>query len=631
MNKKYIVLLTYLNDQKKERTSKEIADALSISVRTVKSYVRDINNISDGLILSNRNGYIIQNKLASINLIDSEGDKDQYQNSEDRKKYILRLFLIEHLKEIDIDDLADELFVSSSTIKQDITEINNIFKTFNFRILTHKNMMVMDTNEEGAKKLYKHLILSENVNYISINSLKKTFYNIDVELLSIIIDDVFSTNQIFINDFVKENIMIHILIMFDMDNYEKYRGPRIELNDVERSIVNQFCREVKRRMDLNITDDQKAEIGFIIVSNIGNIFKKDKLDNLSYVGKDIKELVDFIILSVENKYAINLRNKTFMPLFTNHIDKMVARKRNNIQLINPMKTMIFRQNPFISDVAVYISLLIKEKMGIELDDDEICFIALHVGGEMELQKHHIDKIDCVIFSPSYLNIKNWLYDNVIRFYGAKINILAMTSDESRISSYNIDLCISSVEINKTKNYEVVVVAPFVNFALQKINFDRAFEIIEHKKRHKVIHKYLDKYCDDSIYFYNAGLNTKEKCIHESSKRMCELGYVDTNFESNVLIRDKAASTKFGKIAIPHSFEMDGLKTGLCIIVDSDGIRWGDEGNVNIIFLLSLSINDNEHFNELYEALINEFDDEQIINQVCKCNTYDKFKSLVFEQ
>lgn len=72
MKKKQHDLLKYLLSQSKPITSTEIATALSISTRSVKNNVSDINSLyNTKLILSSRNGYELNRQASSLLTLDN--------------------------------------------------------------------------------------------------------------------------------------------------------------------------------------------------------------------------------------------------------------------------------------------------------------------------------------------------------------------------------------------------------------------------------------------------------------------------------------------------------------------------------------------------------------------------------
>lgn len=110
-------LLKYLLAQNKPQTSLEISEALSISVRSVKNHVKEINSLYDKkIILSSRNGYRINNQISSAFLMDNREDEIP-QNFDERAFYIIKQLILGHNSRLDLFDLCDSLCVSYSTIK----------------------------------------------------------------------------------------------------------------------------------------------------------------------------------------------------------------------------------------------------------------------------------------------------------------------------------------------------------------------------------------------------------------------------------------------------------------------------------------------------------------------------------
>ena len=70
---------------------------------------------------------------------------------------------------------------------------------------------------------------------------------------------------------------------------------------------------------------------------------------------------------------------------------------------NPLVSEIRQSCPLIYDVSVQLSGIIREKTGITLDEDEIAYITLHLGGALETQKELANRVPAVLYCPSYYN------------------------------------------------------------------------------------------------------------------------------------------------------------------------------------------------------------------------------------
>lgn len=105
-------------------------------------------------------------------------------------------------------------------------------------------------------------------------------------------------------------------------------------------------------------------------------------------------------------------------------------------------------------------------------------------------------------------------------------------------------------------------------------------------------------------------------------------HVTSDFEKNVLIREKAASTAFVNIAIPHAMEMEALKTCIGVVISKQGITW-DQQCIHLVLLVAINKVDKQIFHDLYEALVILFSNDQVMEQVSECTTFIDFENLIY--
>ena len=87
MRDKELTILKFLSTQDSWVTSFSMSAFLDISVRTIKSYISNINSEIPNLIESSRKGYIVRNKKLLVNVINSVKASHSPQTVEDRKAY----------------------------------------------------------------------------------------------------------------------------------------------------------------------------------------------------------------------------------------------------------------------------------------------------------------------------------------------------------------------------------------------------------------------------------------------------------------------------------------------------------------------------------------------------------------
>ena len=121
MRRKQEELINYLYTHNEKVTANILSKALNLSIRTIKSYIAELNMNYPSLISSSNRGYVID-KVKANSLLQYKDDIPQ--DYESRCIYIIKKTLLEKQDYIDIFDLCEELFISYSTLKNDIYKMN---------------------------------------------------------------------------------------------------------------------------------------------------------------------------------------------------------------------------------------------------------------------------------------------------------------------------------------------------------------------------------------------------------------------------------------------------------------------------------------------------------------------------
>jgi lichenan operon transcriptional antiterminator len=136
----------------------------------------------------------------------------------------------------------------------------------------------------------------------------------------------------------------------------------------------------------------------------------DQLDEL--VGPEIEELLYEIVRSVRSTYSIDLKEDSFMIRFAFHLKNVLERVEHNINIRNSQFRKIKNDFPLIYVIAVYISNIINKKTNHTLSEDEIAYIALHIGVLMEEKKAYSEKLTCVVLAPDYYTVNRTLFRRI---------------------------------------------------------------------------------------------------------------------------------------------------------------------------------------------------------------------------
>nr|WP_155282964.1 HTH domain-containing protein [Leptotrichia trevisanii] len=181
LNNRIKILLKSIS-AKKYITAEELAKKLNISSKTVRTTIKDLNNLltkSGGEIVSKSGyGYILKitngELFSKLDLTNKR--KVLPDTSEKRIQYIIE-YLINTDNYIKVEKLSEMLFTSPKTLSKDLKEVEKIFSSYNIELKRKPYYGIKAEGEEFDFRLcianYIEMKTNGNMNLINENELKK--------------------------------------------------------------------------------------------------------------------------------------------------------------------------------------------------------------------------------------------------------------------------------------------------------------------------------------------------------------------------------------------------------------------------------------------------------------------------
>lgn len=635
MQTKYLPLIKYLFEADAWVTASTLSDALDISKRTVKNYVSELNSSYDGMIQSSSKGYHINAQIASKAL--QEAKSSIPQTMRERASYIMKQL---SKQPTSFYDLCEELFISSSTLRSVLPRIRKELENFGLELCTSGDLLWIEGLEKNKRKLLSQLLYREsNENFVNLETIQKAFPDIDVILIKNIVLEILGEYQYFINDYSLSNLVLHIAIAADrirnnigQSDYDTSVQPPV-LQPHEYEMSQKMLERLEAHFQLKFSENEAMEMTLLLLSRATSLnYNSITTDNLvSIIGKDCMELVHELINAVASFHYINLNESEFLIRFALHIKNLLLRAQNEHFCKNPMRDTIKASCPLIYDNAVACSGIIKEMTGIAINDDEIGYLAFHLGSTLEAQKELASKLAVVIYCPTYYNMDNRLYSILNDRFHTEFMIANVVTEEADLFRlHKCDLIISTVPVSMTLSRPVLQVQPFLSEA--DVNaIRRKIEEIKSAKKKETFTSYLKQIILPELFEHGKGfVEGKEEAIHTLCQKLQHLGYVDEYFENEVLEREEMSSTGFQNFAIPHAMKMVAQKTGMYVYLSEEPTPW-DDSAVSLIILLCFRRDDRYIFNEVFEPLTMILTEPANVKKLLNVRTYDEFITFLQEQ
>lgn len=568
--------------------------------------------------------YPIENNNKIFNLIPTD--------PADREKYIISKLLINSLSSrymINSYDLAEELFISLSTLKKDISNINISLQKFNLKV---ENSQTRGVYIKGEEKDIRYCISDYIFKNADItNEDEVSFYNemFSEELMKTIkqiLMDVFCEYDIHLTDISFKNILVHVLIMVKRNQY-KHKTVFDDLSIIEfeknenYKIANTIIDKIEKAINVNLKDEVYYLTQHLQVSKK---FLYEENEDLYEYSDTIKE----IIYSIKNKFGIDLNeDKQLEKGLSMHLNVAIKRMKFNMNIRNDFLLSIKKYYPLAFELAIVASNILEKRYSVNVNEDEIGLLAIHFGAALERgginSKEKTKGITIVCgFGISTATL---IKEKLLRIFKNRIKILNVTSlqDFNEKMLNESDVVVTTVPIKKYYSKKIIQVP----LNLGSIHIQKIEDIMLKDGENKINYSEILK---EELYFKNLNANNKEDVIEIITNKMMECGFIDQNGKNSVYERESMATTELGSfVALPHTINQNDDISVVGIAILEKPIIW-DKEKVQVVLLLNISKTFVNEWKEIFKNLYNYLIEKANVKKLVKGMDYKTFINELIE-
>ncbi|WP_263706156.1 BglG family transcription antiterminator [Shouchella tritolerans] len=620
-NNRKEAFIQYLASKNDWCTATNLANYFKVSTRTIRKYVNEINE--DHLVIaSSPQGY----RLVSKEKVKTD---HHYISPINRIKVILKELILQ-TEGVNLFDLGDKLFLSVSSIEHDIVQANKMIKSYHLKIRHKKDTLILIGEEREKRRLMSFIISQEtSEEFLSLKAVQNAFPNYDVFSLKDEIVSILEEFNLYVNDYIMNNLLLHLVITVDRIKNNNSVIHSTDLNKLKRNAeteaANKMADLLEEQYDVSFNESERYNF-ILLLSSKTTLLNYQSLTSSSlnhYVDEHYVTLSQELLKKVHERYFIEIVDDEFFVKFTLHIRNLIFRAKNEQMVKNPLTYKLKDSYPLIYELAVFISNQIQLMENIHIMEDEISYIAFHIGSYFERKKNLEKKIVCVVICPNYYDMRLQLIQKLEKKFHDSLEIIKVLSDSSEIALLGqIDLIISTLPI-KDEQTPSVFIHPYLteeDYEYIQIQVNK----LNKQKKNRKVKQYLDLYFDEELFMKNVYLDSDEAYIEFMSNLLHKKGYVSKEYGTSVLERERMSSTAFNNnVAVPHSMHMDAAKTGICLIILDRPVTWGKE-KVQVIVMISINKQQREVFSPFFEGVINILSEWKNVHELIKAKDYDDF-------
>ncbi|MBR0420773.1 MAG: transcription antiterminator [Erysipelotrichaceae bacterium] len=630
MNPREKKLILYLIRHDSWITSKELSDNLSVSKRSIKSYVKNINYEFDDIIETSSSGYRLIDPILVKQMIE-EADDDIPQDKEERTKYILRKLLLNDERQ-SLEALSDEMFISYATLISELPSVKNGLSKYELTLRTKDDFAYIEGDFSKKKKMVSDLLYDEmKQQNSSINSISRYFSSIDISNVEDQIRKIISSKDLYLDDLSMTNLLLHLAITAERcKQMSNHTSVSADLSDKIHAdcakIANEIAQLILSEYQIAFSEGDIHDIAVLISTRLT---KTDLDDYSNSLNEEVVSILSKIESRLHHAFGFDISESDFRIRFGIHISNMLTRLRNNNRIRNMEVETIKRDFPVIFDVAVFVSDIIEKETGLSVSEDEIAYIALHIGVLIEEQTIMREKVNVILLYPPYGHGKDEMLNKLKNSFEDSIIVTKVISSIGELSPGDqYDLLISSTLIPSNVNVKQIGVGKHLGSKDILMVADAVEKVKKEKERSKISSR-LDKLFHKDLFFYNPDYSDSDAAINSLCDALEKGGYVNLDFRASVFKREEICSCGYEKVAIPHPLDVESPMTAIAVSIHPDGFMWG-EFKVYVVLMLAVNYSDNMLFKDVFEYTTYMLASNAGLKAITQAKTYDEFIRVLSE-
>ena len=627
MNERQRNIVEILHDNGSWVTGSDLSRMLNVSDRTIRSDISKINEMSDNtLILSNkRYGYEINSDVLLLNKVD-ESQIESY-TPENRCVWIAKQMLL--TKSISLIELESKMYVSESSIDNDLKKIRDKLESFETLKLVKSDHSISLAGDEYEKRILYKILLDQEIkgNFMNLTALGKLWDDFDILEVSRIFDRVCHMFDYHLREDTYVMTLLHAGIAIERIRDSAFISnvkPISSDMDLEYNVSKHFFKNVSANLKIPYVEDEVIWFSYLLRGKSYDCIKSNENIN-------VQEIVNEIINHINNIYDIDFTgDNELVSGLTSHVLSLISRVNTCTKVSNLYLKEVKKKYPLVFDMAVNATEIIAERINKSVDENEIALIALHLGAAYE-RKITNDKYRVITIIPHNVVLANACLEKIKKHFDDRIDIVDNFKlvDEVKINLLSPDLIISTIPINTKLKAPIVEIKLFFDYEDESM-IRRTLDTLERQKNQKEFIALLKRVIRKDYCYFGYDFQTKEECIAYLCNELVKKGIAPEGYEQDVLKRENISSTSFVQgFAVPHSLTVKTTKQYISLMTLKHPIQWG-QFEVGLVILMGINNDDSELIRIFFEWLTHIVTNPEMISKLFSTKSYDELMKNIKE-
>ena len=600
-----------------------LAAKLDVSQKTIRNDIKELNCLLGGYAcISNNKGTCklivfapkgfteIRNKIYK--------QEDLFNSSHTRMAYMF--WQLMHAEEPYLtDDLSEEMKVARTTTIGDLNRLRKAIEKYDLKIKGKANTGLALCGAEFNIRLFilENIYEQLYLNFPLGQTIREKLYDFQERL---------SMDALGFGFFYR--FFVVMIQRMESGHTIKKLEPKYEelYESSAYMIVDEFLNEIEQVKGYKISKEERLFLS-ISVAGMRTPANTAEIEQKISISEGVADLIIEILDRIKAELNVTVVANELFDDFVYHVFFMINRLKYGFHIYNPMVDDFKNKYSVAYKMAEIAKGVLEERVGIEMTEDEMGFLAAYFGVFLLEQEPEEKRCKIAIVCGSGKIIGRLIENQLKKVFDVEpeFEFFYGIFDENRKDDF--DYIVTTTELHMDTKTPVI----FMDEVFDREYIQRKFENMRYlSEAGRTIRKGIDSLfmnlLDETRFFVLDQESSYDENVDRMARALTNQGELDAGFAQRVREREKYSTMVLDQnIAFPHTKNMLSKLT-LAMGVFPDMLKDDKYGNIRIIILLGIpeSMEDDTVLVRLYDDILSIGKKPDVIPKIQKMESYREF-------
>ena len=607
-----------------------LAAKLDVSQKTIRNDIKELNCLLGGyacignnkgickLIVFAPKGFTeIRNKIYK--------QEDLFNSSHTRMAYMF--WQLMHAEEPYLtDDLSEEMKVARTTTISDLNRLRKAIEKYDLKIKGKANTGLALCGDEYKIRLFilENIYEQLYLNFPLGQTIREKLYDFQERL---------SMDALGFGFFYR--FFVVMIQRMESGHMIKKLEPKYEelYGSSAYMIVDEFLNEIEQVKGYKISKEERLFLS-ISVAGMRTPANTAEIEQKISISEGVADLIIEILDRIKAELNVTVVANELFDDFVYHVFFMINRLKYGFHIYNPMVDDFKNKYSVAYKMAEIAKGVLEERVGIEMTEDEMGFLAAYFGVFLLEQEPEEKRCKIAIVCGSGKIIGRLIENQLKKVFDVEPEFEFFYGIFDENLKDDFDYIVTTTELHMDTRTPVI----FMDEVFDREYIQRKFENMRYlSEAGRTIRKGIDSLfmnlLDETRFFVLDQESSYDENVDRMARALTNQGELDAGFAQRVREREKYSTMVLDQnIAFPHTKNMLS-KLILAMGVFPDMLKDDKYGNIRIIILLGIpeSMEDDTVLVRLYDDILSIGKKPDVISKIQKMESYREFLLYIAEE